>query len=158
MLSFTKKIDYALIVLGYLAEHSATVVSAREISAHFGMSAALVMNVMKALHRCDFITSTRGTKGGYRLIADLSKVSVHDLIAIVEGPVRLAECIALDGECRKGRTCKLFRACPIQKLVETIHGRVVSLLKDVKLAEILPQVKGAAGRAGQASLAAAGAG
>jgi Rrf2 family transcriptional regulator, nitric oxide-sensitive transcriptional repressor len=138
MLSLTKKTDYALIALGYLAEQEpGVIVSAREIAERFGMPAALVMNIMKTLHHGKLILSTRGTKGGYRLTADLSKLSVHDLISVLEGPIRLAECIILDGDCRGKATCKLSRACPIQAPIKSLHRKMVSFLRDVPLSDVV---------------------
>jgi Rrf2 family protein len=157
MLSLTKKTDYALIALGYLADHPDTVVSAREIAEHYRMPAALVMNIMKTLHHGNMISSTRGTKGGYRLTADLSKVSMHDLICVLEGPIRLTECIVLDGESVETASCKIVRGCPIQKPIRNLHCRLVEFLREVKLSEIVQHGHNGRGRAAQAELAAASA-
>jgi Rrf2 family protein len=137
MLSLTKKTDYALIALGYLAEHTDQTVSAREIAETFNMPGALVMNILKTLHHANFISSTRGTKGGYRLTADLNSVSMHDLIGVLEGPVRLAECVDIEQECPQPECCKITNSCPIQGPVRALHGRLVNFLKDVKLSEVL---------------------
>lgn len=139
MLSLTKKTDYALIALGYLAEHRNQTVSAREIAEAFAMPAALVMNILKTLHHANFLSSTRGTKGGYRLTVDLRKISIHDLIEVLEGPVRLAECVIVDNEsagCGEGH-CKIGRGCPIQAPIQALHTKLVGFLKDVTLAEVL---------------------
>jgi Rrf2 family protein len=139
MLSLTKKTDYALIALGYLSEHGNQTVSAREIAEAFSMPAALVMNILKTLHHANFLSSTRGTKGGYRLVADLSKLSMHDLIEVLEGPVRLAECVIIDNEaggCGEGH-CKIGRGCPIQAPIQALHSKLVGFLKEVTLAEVL---------------------
>jgi Rrf2 family protein len=138
MLSLTKKTDYALIALGYLAEQeSGAIISAREIAERFGMPAALVMNILKTLHHGKLIHSTRGTKGGYRLTADLSKLSVHDLISVLEGPIRLAECIILDGDCRGKSSCKISRRCPIQAPIKALHRSMVAFLRDVPLTDVV---------------------
>ncbi|MGA2497104.1 MAG: Rrf2 family transcriptional regulator [Tepidisphaeraceae bacterium] len=154
MFSLTKKTDYALIALCYLAERPHVVVSAREIAERFGMPPALVMNVMKSMHHGKLLVSTRGTKGGYRLIADLGKVSVHDLILVLEGPIRLAECIILDGECKGKASCKISRGCPIQAPIRTLHGRLVSFLRDVRLSEIVRTIARASAHAQQGAVAA----
>lgn len=139
MLSLTKKTDYALIAIGYLAERPTQTVSAREIAEAFHMPAALVMNILKTLHHGQLLSSTRGTKGGYRLTADLGNVSMHDLIEILEGPVRLAECVIMENEeenCGRG-LCKINKECPIQAPIKALHGRLVGFLKEVRLADIL---------------------
>jgi Rrf2 family protein len=136
MLSLTKKTEYALIALSYLAEHQDKTVSAREVAENYGMPGALVMNILKTLHHAKLLSSTRGTKGGYRLIADLSTISVHDLIGILEGPVRLVEC-ALDGKTHEPRQCRIYPACPIQAPVHGLHAQMVKFLSETKLTDIL---------------------
>jgi len=141
MLSLTKKTDYALIALGYLAEHRAKTVSAREIADAFNMPAALVMNILKTLHHSGMLSSTRGTKGGYRLTADLDRISMHQLIEILEGPVKLAECVIVANEeekCGREGPCKIGKGCPIQAPIRALHGRLVSFLRETKLSELLP--------------------
>ena len=136
MLSLTKKTDYALIALSYLAKRSDQTVSAREIAAEFEMPAALVMNILKTLHHNGVLSSTRGTKGGYRLCTDLGKISVHGLVQILEGPVQLTECSATDRDPREPRRCKV-RNCPISGPIQTLHAKLVKSLKEVKLADLM---------------------
>jgi Rrf2 family protein len=144
MLALTKKTEYAMIALTYLAERPGRTISAREIAAAYNMPGALVMNILKTLHHAGLVDSTRGTKGGYRVRADLAAVSLHELIAVLEGPVQLAECASTpDGireECPEGQGCKISGTCPIQGAVRTLHGRFVGLLQDVKLADLLQVV------------------
>jgi Rrf2 family protein len=141
MLSLTKKTDYALIALGYLAERRRQTVSAREIAEAFNMPPALVMNILKTLQHAGMLTSTRGTKGGYRLVADLGRVSMHDLIETLEGPIRLAECVIIANEkatCPRHEPCKVGKGCPIQAPIKELHKRLVSFLKDTKLVGVVP--------------------
>jgi Rrf2 family protein len=136
MLSFTKKMDYALITLSYLAERTDQTVSAREIAMAFEMPPALVMNILKTLHHAEVLTSTRGTKGGYRLVGDLAQISVYDLIHVLEGPVRLTECSSPDRDRNELVSCKV-RGCPIRGPVRALHEKVIRFLREVKLADIL---------------------
>ena len=63
MLRLSKKADYALISLGYLAEHFAHVVSAREIAERCRLPLPLLMNILKVLHQRGILRSTRGASG-----------------------------------------------------------------------------------------------
>ena len=146
MLSLTKKTEYALIALGYLAEHPGKTVAAREVAEAHHMPGPLVMNILKTLHHAGLVGSTRGTKGGYRLTADLGEVSLHRLIEVMEGPVYLTECAApqppagceagSEGDCQRSG-CRVRGACPIVGPVLALHRRFVGMLEDVKLADLL---------------------
>jgi Rrf2 family transcriptional regulator, cysteine metabolism repressor len=137
MLSLTKKTDYALIALGHLAANPGRTVSAREVAERFQMPGALVMNILKDLHHGGFLASTRGTKGGYRLSADLNVASLYDLITLLEGPIKLAECVVAENECPQGACCRIASSCPIMGPVAALHARLVGLLKEVTLADVL---------------------
>jgi Rrf2 family protein len=137
MLSLTKKTDYALISLGFLAENHGRVVSAREISHAFSMPDALVMNILKTLHHHDWLRSTRGTKGGYQLAIKLGERTVLDLIEALEGPVSLTECMIRKGEeCRKSR-CRIHRPCPIEAPIKALHNKLVHFLKETPLSDVV---------------------
>ena len=87
MLCLSRKTDYALIALGYLAERQEQIVSAREVAVAYSLPQALLMNILKRLQQHRIVVSTRGMKGGYRIGTDLDAVSLHELIRILEGKV-----------------------------------------------------------------------
>ena len=85
MLRLSKKADYALISLGYLAEHGRHVVSAREIAQSCQLPLPLLMNILKVLHQRGILRSTRGANGGYQIATDLSELSLLELSDAVNG-------------------------------------------------------------------------
>jgi len=124
MLRLSKKADYALISLGYLAEHADQVVSAREIAERCQLPLPLLMNILKVLHQRGILRSTRGASGGYRLASDLSKLSLFELNELIErvenGPVEPSQKrLALHG--------------PAQAL----QYRLIRFMKDVSVADLV---------------------
>src|SRR5690349_21214519 len=85
MLCLTKKTEYALIALGYLAERPRETVSAREIAEGFDLPLPLLMNILKSMNRKGLLDSTRGAHGGYRLGKSLESASLQDLINTIDG-------------------------------------------------------------------------
>jgi len=138
MLSLTKKTGYGLIAMTHLARlEQGEVSSAREIAERFGVPASLLMNVLKELAAGGYVESVRGARGGYRLARPAEEITLADLVAAVEGPIRLAECVTDlagdDAEC----TCQLMARCPIADPVHRVHRRLNDFLKKVTLAEIV---------------------
>lgn len=84
MLRLSRKVDYALISLGYLAEHHEHVVSAREIAGRCQVPLPLLMNILKVLHQRGVLRSVRGASGGYQLAGDLEALSLYELSQMVE--------------------------------------------------------------------------
>ena len=84
MLRLSKKADYALISLGYLAEHASHVVSAREIAERCQLPLPLLMNILKVLHQRGILKSVRGANGGYQVASDLSELSLFELSDLLD--------------------------------------------------------------------------
>jgi Rrf2 family protein len=134
MLTLSKKTDYALIALSYLAEQSGRIASAREIAKAYNMPAALLMNLLKELNQHKILRSSRGTNGGYQLAVDLHKVSLYEIIRITDGDVHTTEC-SCETEVPSG--CRVAVNCPIQSPLKAFHHKMIRFLRDVKLSDLI---------------------
>jgi len=135
MLALTKKTGYGLIAMTHLAElGEGQVSSASRIAERFGVPRSLLMNVLKELSAAGYVESVRGARGGYRLAREAGAISLADLIEAVEGPIRLAACVA--GRAGTGGACKLMENCPIADPVHRVHRKLRDFLRQVTLADI----------------------
>ena len=57
------------------------------------------------LKKSGLIKSIRGAQGGYMLMDEPSKISVGDILRVLEGPISISECISEDGKCSKQSKC-----------------------------------------------------
>ena len=154
MLSLTRRTEYAVIALCYLAQNKDRVCAAREIADRYQMPSALLMNVLKSLSHSDLVNSTRGAKGGYRLARSEAEISLSLVIQAVEGPVQIVPCAghaAADEPTSKavgglgvamGRPaasegCELAGICPIKIPVQRIQARLEALLDEITLVDML---------------------
>ena len=137
MLALTKKTGYALVAMGLLSQlDSGSRVSARQIASRLDVSTSLLMNVLKELASAGYIESVRGARGGYRMAIDTADVSLADLVDLLEGPVRLAECVTEEmgqGQC----TCQVMANCPVTDPVHRAQRKLKDFLASVTLDEIV---------------------
>jgi len=138
MLTLTKKTSYALIALSHLARCGQHPASSRQIAEHYAVPPALLTNVLKLLAKNGFVRSLRGSKGGYRLAITPSRVSLSTLISAVDGPVRLVEC-ALEGTApdQPPSACRVEDRCPVRGAVLRVNRKLLELLEEVTLADVL---------------------
>ncbi len=137
MLALTKKAGYGLIAMAHLARlGEGELASAREISERFDVPTSLLMNVLKELSGSGYVESVRGARGGYRLARRPEKINLADLIAVIERPVRQAECVT-DAAGKNECTWELMARCPINDPVHRVHRKLSDFLKKVTLAEII---------------------
>jgi Rrf2 family transcriptional regulator, cysteine metabolism repressor len=131
-----KKTDYALLVLSHLGDHP-TGGSAREIADRFGLSKGFLANILKELCQKGFLVSHRGVKGGYTLARPADRISLAELLESLEDGWKLTTCTGqLDHEVHD---CSVHHMCPIRGPLNEIHRAIVSVLKNVTLADVMRQ-------------------
>jgi Rrf2 family protein len=123
MLRLSKKADYALISLGYLAEHADHVVCAREIAERCHLPLPLLMNILKVLHQRGILRSVRGASGGYQIAMDLSGLSLLDLSDILERAEPDQE--------------PATRRLALHGAAQALQYRLVRFMKDVTVADLV---------------------
>src|ERR1700753_2065203 len=98
MLKLTKKADYGLISMKFLAYHSETPSrSAKEIAEAQGIPSELLAKILQRLVRAKLLVSVQGTNGGYRLARDSRPISAFDVIKSIEGPLFITSCVTHKG-------------------------------------------------------------
>lgn len=131
MIRLSKETDYGILLLAYLAAVPEVMVfSARDLSAETRVPLPMVSKVLKALAREGVLVSQRGPKGGYALARRPEKISIAEVIAAMEGPVALTECIEHPGDCVQEPTCQVRRNWAM------INERVRASLHGITLAEM----------------------
>ncbi len=129
MLRLTKRSEYGLMALAFMAKRREGYCSVREIVAHLGTPRRLLAEVLKALSSAQLVEATRGPGGGYCLRKDPSEVPLSEVIEILEGPVQMAEC-------SNGGVCNYLSVCEIQDGVERVAQEIVAVLERYTLADI----------------------
>lgn len=143
MLALTKKTDYALIAVAFMANRHGDVISAREMATMTKVPHAILTNILKALSSAGVVTSVRGVNGGYTLARAVADISLRELITAIEGPIQFVQCALEATESRKS-PCDLESSCPVRSPALRVHERLDSFLANVSLAEIVADPEGAA--------------
>ena len=131
MLRLSKKADYALMAMKHLAVKSDTAtISAREIAAEYEIPIELMAKVLQRLARRGLLTSTQGTRGGYRLSKSTSTISVANIIEAIDGPLTVTACSTSDDHCGQ------YAKCNVRDPLWRIKDRILEALSTCTLAEI----------------------
>jgi Rrf2 family protein len=132
MLRFTKRADYGLMAIHYIAAHEAVgAVSAKRLAEESGIPPELLAKILQKLARERLITSQNGPKGGYVLARHPVEITVGEVIRALEGPIRIVSCLEDDSECPQMARCTLRR--PVQK----IQAAISQMLDTMSLAELV---------------------
>lgn len=96
---------YGLRVLLDIAMHPDESVILRDISRRQGISEKYLWQVIHPLKAAGFVNSLRGAKGGYVLAKNPAEITVLDVIATLEGPISIVDCLAESESCERGGEC-----------------------------------------------------
>ena len=132
MLRLSKKTDYALIALSYMAAPGQrSVVSAREMSERHDLPLELLAKVLQRLVQKRLLTSVQGINGGYRLARPATQMSVAQVVEAIDGPLMLTACADASDD-----PCTQYSKCNIRDPLHRIRERIARALMACSVAEL----------------------
>jgi FeS assembly SUF system regulator len=130
MIRITKLTDYGIVLLTHLAVHPERQFNAPDLAAEAQLPLPMVSKILKLLGREGLLVSHRGVKGGYSLARQPREVSMAEIIAALEGPIAITECIDEAGECFHEPICQ------VRANWQRINAAVLGALAGITLAEM----------------------
>jgi len=141
MLKLTKKADYGLMALKYLAEHPETAaLSAKDVADAYGIPAQLLAKILQRLTKSGLLRSSAGMNGGYALARDPRQISAFEVIHAIDGPLFITSCF------KGAKSCELTPSCTIKEPLARVNDTITSVLKSISIYDLADH-EPAAGRA-----------
>lgn len=131
MLKLTKKADYGLMALKYLAEHPETpALSAKEIADAYGIPAQLLAKVLQRLTKTGLLKSHAGMNGGYELAREARLISAYEVILSIDGPFFITSCT------KGAHGCDLTPSCTIKEPLARVNETIAGVLKSISISDL----------------------
>jgi Rrf2 family protein len=133
MIRISKKIEYALMGLLHMSQkdwHDLT--TARELAQSYSIPPELMGKVLQNLAKHDLIQSMQGVKGGYRLARSIDQVKMSEVIAAVEGPLKIVSCLKM----KSSPECDQRYQCIIKNPMGIIQDKLEDFFSDLTLRDI----------------------
>jgi len=131
MIRITRQTDYGVVLMTHLAATPDERFNAPELAAEARLPLPMVSKILKLLARAGLLASQRGVHGGYSLGRDAREISVAEIIAALEGPIAVTECI----ENAPG-SCDNEAFCSVRGNWGRINQAILDALEDISLAEM----------------------
>ena len=135
MLRLTKKADYGLMALKYLAEQSSgnmtTAQSAKDIAQAYHIPPPLLAKILQTLARAGLLISHAGTNGGYALARSANEISAFEVIRAIDGPLFITSCITIHG------ACDLVGHCTIKEPLRKVNDSIKDLLSNIRISDLI---------------------
>jgi Rrf2 family protein len=151
MLRLTKKADYGLMALKYLAEQATggeageaaanspaghanglgASQSAKDIAEAYHIPPQLLAKILQTLARAGLLVSHAGTNGGYSLARSPMEITAFEVIRAIDGPLFITSCITIHG------ACDLAGHCTIKEPLRKVNESIKDLLSGIRISDLM---------------------
>lgn len=138
MLKLSKKADYGLMALQYMASvqfsdlKQPRVVNTKEIAEEHHIPVELLAKVLQALAKQEIIESHNGPKGGYILGREPKLITIAHVLEAIEGPLGIADCYHE----KDHSPCEQLEHCNIRTPLRKVQDSIYQLLSSMTIEDM----------------------
>lgn len=131
-MQITRQSEYAIRTMLELAQAPAgELLSAKYISERQDIPEDFLKKTVKLLAMADLVITQRGNNGGVRLAKPADEITLADIVAAVEGPLILNQCLS------PGYNCPNQPTCPVSRNLARAQQAMLTELRRESLADML---------------------
>jgi Rrf2 family cysteine metabolism transcriptional repressor len=142
--------EYAAKAVLYLSLKYPTVVTIQEVARRHSIPLKYLEHILLELKKAGVLESRRGVRGGYTLARAPEKISVGEVLRIVDGQFSQSSCIEADEA--HSYACPESDSCGLKQLWQDVQGAVERILFETSFDDIRKRTLANAAR--QSSVAA----
>jgi len=123
----------AMLDLGLNSESYA--VSIKSISERQGISENYLEQIIATLKKSGYVKATRGPKGGYSLMKEPIKISVGDILRVLEGDLNPVDCSIVNDK----KPCDDLDLCVTKFVWQKISESINQVVDNISLADLIEE-------------------
>src|SRR4051812_16095102 len=137
-MKLSKKGEYALrslINLGIAGEVGRSLVQVAELADNEQLPVKFLEQIMQALKEAGLVASERGKFGGYRLAKPAKKITIGEVVRLIDGPLAPIGCVSQSAyeKC----TCPDKAHCGLRMLMLDVRNAIAGILDRYTLADVV---------------------
>ena len=133
-MKISAKSRYGLRAMVYLAR-SKKICSVKTIAQDENISFDYLEKIFSKLEKADLVKAKRGAQGGYLLARSPQKITVGEIVRVLEETMAIAPCVAEEKE--KKYHCPLRRMCSIRNVWQKTQDTLNSTLDSIILTDLV---------------------
>lgn len=117
-----------------LAQHNGEgPVSLKNVAERQGISEHYLEQLISGLRKAGLVKSVRGAQGGYTLAKEPAKITVGDIIRVLEGPIGPVDCVAEEDP----EICDKADCCVTRGIWEKVRDSIAEVLDSITLEDMV---------------------
>jgi len=137
-MKLSKKGEYAIKALQYLSfNYHRDIIQIAEISERQKLPLKFLEQILLALKKAGIVQSKMGLKGGYRLAKGPDKISLGEVLRIIDGPPDPVDCVRQSAR----KECGEEDECSLRIIMLEVKEAICQVLDRVTLEEVCNRAK-----------------
>lgn len=129
----TLESDYALRIISALAELD-QVVDASALAERTSVTQRFALKILHKLVQGNLVSSYKGANGGYKLKIPAEKITLKDVIELIDGPIAIVRCLGNGEECSMNSD---KTACIYHHIFDEISFELSAKLKNITISDVI---------------------
>lgn len=123
--------DFALRIMMHLARQK-TPITVDDIAQQLGLVTSHTMKIVAKLVKANLLHSRRGRSGGVSLGKPCDRISVGDVVRVIEADFAIVECMRMEGS-----SCVMLPSCKLRGVMYQAHLEFMAVLDDRSIKSII---------------------
>lgn len=111
----------------------------KQISKDLGLPTPFLAKILQQLTRHRVLVSLKGPHGGFSLSKDPSKITLLDIVKIIDGEEIFTNCVMHNNKCKDNEGHK----CTLHDDYDTIRKEIMKLFRDRTIYDLVKKSEGA---------------
>ena len=126
-----RDVDYAARALVFIARANKPTVSVSLMEESIGVSRPFLRKILQKLHKAGLLQAVKGKGGGFTLSRDPEAITLSNLITVLQGPLKLNDCLF------SKKLCRNHGACLLRHKLEGIETRILSEIEEITIKDLV---------------------
>lgn len=138
--------EYAAKAVLHLSLKYPDVVTIHEVARQHSIPVKYLEHILLALKKAGVLESRRGVRGGYTLARTPEKISIGEVLRVVDGKFSQSSCIEVD--LRHPYACPESNTCGLKQVWQNVQGAVEKILFETTFDDVRKRTLAGVARAG----------
>lgn len=125
-----RDVDYAARALVFMARANKPTVSVAQMSGKVGVTGPFLRKIMQKLAKAGVVHAVKGKGGGFALARKPESVTLKQLITVLQGPLKLNDCVF------RQKLCQNHGACVLRHKIAALEQRLLADIEGISVRDL----------------------
>ena len=126
-----RDVDYAARALVFMARANKPTVSVAQMQETVGVARPFLRKILQKLHKAGILEAVKGKGGGFSLARRPENITLAGLMAVLQGPLTLNDCVF------RKKICQNHGTCILRHKIAAIETRMLSVIEGITIKDLV---------------------